>query len=127
MRLLNLPQDVQDAIVSGLISSGHGRILAGISDEGKLKMLAEKIIREKLTVRETEQIVADWKNIMHGVKKKIKKQDAELIILSEDLQRRFGTKVRITGKPSKGKIEIHYFTLKDLERIVGILKVKKHK
>jgi len=127
MRLLNLPQDIQDAISGGLISSGHGRILAGISDEGKLKTLADKIIREKLSVRETEKIVSDWKTVLHGVKKKISKQDAELVTLSEDLQRRFGTKVRISGKPSKGKIEIHYFTLKDLERIVSILKAKKHK
>ena len=127
MRLLNLPEDIQDAIACGLISSGHGRILAGISDEGKLKTLADKIVREKLTVREVEKIVADWKTVLHGAKKKLRKQDAELVELSEDLQRRFGTKVRITGKPSKGKIEIHYFSLKDLERIVGVLRAKKHK
>jgi ParB family chromosome partitioning protein len=126
MRLLNLPKDIQDAIVSGLISSGHGRILAGISDESKLKTLADKIIREKLTVRETEKIVADWKTVLNGVKKKVKRQDAELVSLSEDLQRRFGTKVRISGNPSKGKIEIHYFTLKDLERIASILRARKH-
>lgn len=127
MRLLNLPQDIQDAIAGGFMSAGHGRILAGITDEGKLKSLADKIINEKLTVRETEKIVADWKTVLHGVKKKLKKQDAELLNLSEDLQRRFGTKVRISGKPSKGRIEIHFFTLKDLERIVSILRAKKHK
>lgn len=127
MRLLHLPKDIQDAIASGHMTAGHGRILAGITDEGKLKSLAEKIIHEKLTVREVEKIVADWKTVLHGVKKKLRKQDAELISLAEDLQRRFGTKVKISGRPSKGKIEIHYFTLKDLERIVAALKGKKQK
>lgn len=127
MRLLNLPQDIQDAIAQGHISAGHGRILAGITDEDKVKTLAYKIIKEKLTVREIEKIVADWKQVLSGVKKKIKKHDAELLSLAEDLQRRFGTKVKIAGKPSKGKIEIHYYSLKDLERVVGVLKGKKHK
>ena len=127
MRLLNLPGEIQDAIISGLISAGHGRILAGISDENKLKTLADKIIHEKLTVREVEKLVADWKTILRGAKKRIRKQDAELISLSEDLQRRFGTKVRINGRPGKGKIEIHYFSLKELERIAGLLKGGRHK
>ncbi|MFH1367485.1 MAG: ParB/RepB/Spo0J family partition protein [Elusimicrobiota bacterium] len=125
MRLLHLPQDIQDAIAEGLISSGHGRILAGITDEGKVKSLAEKIIKEKLTVREVEKIVSDWKSVLSGSKKKVRKQDAELISLGEDLQRRFGTKVKISGRPSKGKIEIHYFSLKELERIVAALRGKK--
>lgn len=125
MRLLNLPQDIQDAIAEGLISSGHGRILAGIADPSKIKSLAEKIINERLTVREIEKIVGDWKSVVGSGKKKVKKHYAELVELSEELQRRLGTKVRIAGRPAKGRIEIHYFSLKELERIAGILKNKR--
>lgn len=127
MRLLHLPEDIQEAIGQGLISSGHGRILAGITDEGKVKSLAHKIINERLTVRETEKIVGDWKAVVQGMKKRVKKIDAELQSLAEDLQRRFGTKIKIAGKPSKGRIEIHYYSLKELERIVAALRAKKHK
>ncbi len=125
VRLLNLPQDIQDSISMGALSPGHGRILAGLDDSTKLKTLAARIIQEKLTVRDVEKIVADWKSVLSDVKKKVKKQDMELVKLGEEFQRKFGTKVKIVGKPSKGRIEIHYFSLKELERIVASLKGKK--
>jgi len=127
MRLLSLPQDVQDAILSGLVSAGHGRAIAGIEDEKKQKLLLEKILKEKLTVREIEALVAQWKAgaAPSLSKKKGKKQEAELLNLAEELQRKFGTKVKISGNSSKGRIEIHYFSLKELERISAALKAKK--
>ena len=126
MRLLGLPEEVQDAISSGFMSAGHGRAIAGIEDEKKQKLLLEKILKEKLTVREIEAIVAQWKaGTFPALKKKGKKQEAELIALAEELQRKLGTKIKITGKVSKGKIEIHYFSLKELERISAFLKGKK--
>ena len=84
-----------------------------------MKLLLERILKEKLTVRDIEAIVAQWKSGT-GIagKKKGKKQEAELISLSEELQRKIGTKVKISGRPSKGKIEIHYYSLKELERII---------
>ncbi|MBN1621131.1 MAG: ParB/RepB/Spo0J family partition protein [Endomicrobiales bacterium] len=127
LRLLNLPDEIQEAIIMGAISPGHGRILAGIEENDKQKALAEKILREKLTVREIEKIVATWKSVLKGGAKKKKKQDIELLNLAEEIQRFLGTKVKISGKPKKGKIEIHYYSLKDLERISSLLKNKKHK
>jgi ParB family transcriptional regulator, chromosome partitioning protein len=125
LRLLNLSEDIQEAISAGLMSAGHGRAIAVIEDEKKQKLLLERILKEKLTVRDIEAIVAQWKTGA-GIagKKKVKKQEAELRELSEDLQRRIGTKVRICGRSSKGKIEIHYFSLKELERISAMLKGK---
>jgi ParB family chromosome partitioning protein len=125
LRLLNLSEDIQDAISAGLVSAGHGRAIAVIEDEKKQKLLLERILKEKLTVRDIEAIVAQWKNGT-GIagKKKGKKQEAELLNLSEELQRRLGTKVKISGRPSKGKIEIHYYSLKELERISAFLKGK---
>ena len=124
LRFLNLSPEIQEAIITGAISAGHGKILAGISDHSKQKMLGDKILREKLTVREIESIVASWKDVLKSGKKK-KKPEAELINLCEELQRHLGAKVKIVGKAKKGKIEIHYFSLKELERISAILKSKK--
>jgi ParB family transcriptional regulator, chromosome partitioning protein len=125
LRLLNLSEDIQDAISSGLVSAGHGRAIAVVEDEKKQKYLLERILKEKLTVRDIEAIVAQWRAGSGLVgKKKAKKQEAELINLSEELQRKFGTKIKISGRSSKGKIEIHYYSLKELERISTMLKGK---
>ncbi|HBU70422.1 MAG TPA: hypothetical protein DEE98_08605 [Elusimicrobia bacterium] len=126
MRLLNLPQDIQDFISSGMLSPGHGRILAGIEDENTLIELAKKIMNEKLSVRELESLASGVKDGRKTEKKKTKKTESELAHLAEELQRKFGTKVKIAGSPKKGKIEIHYYSLKELERIAAMLKTKKH-
>jgi len=126
LRLLNLPKELQDSIASGFMSPGHGRILAGLDDEEKVTMLARRIITEKLTVREVEKIASDWKTALSDPKKKQKRRDAELIKLAEDLQRIFGTKVTVSGSAKKGRIELHYFSLKELERITSALRAKKH-
>jgi ParB family chromosome partitioning protein len=127
IRLLSLPEEVQEGIMMGVISSGHGKILAGIEDAVKLKALAERIIREKLTVREIEKIASDWKTAVSGSKTKTQKHNSELAALAEDLQRALGTKVKIAGRPKKGKIELFYYSLAELERISGILKAAKAK
>ncbi|MCB4791304.1 MAG: ParB/RepB/Spo0J family partition protein [Elusimicrobia bacterium] len=124
LRFLNLDQDIQEAIIVGAISIGHAKILAGIDDKTKQKMLGEKILREKLTVREIEKIVASWKSVLKSGKKK-KKSDAELTSLAEELQRHLGAKVKIVGKPKKGKVEIFYYSLKELERLSLILRSKR--
>ena len=122
VRLLNLPSDMQKAVSSGVISGAHGRILAGIENAVRQKLLFEKTVSQKLSVRELERLSSEWKAGFAKGKKGHKKLESELLDLSEDLQRRFGTKVKITGKPQKGKIEIFYFSLKDLERIVALVK-----
>ncbi|MCX5777720.1 MAG: ParB/RepB/Spo0J family partition protein [Elusimicrobia bacterium] len=121
LRLLQLSEDVQDAISQGLMSAGHGRMLAGIDNTDTQKELALRILVEKLTVRDIEGIVAGIKNGVRPAVRKQKKPEAELVRLAEELQRQLGTKVKIVGKSTKGKIEIHYFSLKDLERLNEVL------
>ena len=121
MRLLNLPNNIQNMIISGAISSGHGRMLAGITDESKLQELVKQIIEQGLTVRDIENIVSISKNNNKNPKaEKIK--DIEIANLIEELQRLFGTKVEITGNGKKGKIIFNYNNLSDLERVSNILK-----
>ncbi len=124
LRLLQLPEDIQKSIEEGILSAGHGRVLAGLDDAARQKTLADRILVEKLTVREVEKIVADWKTVVGEVKKRLKIQDVELIKLAEELQRRLGTKVKIVGKAKRGRIEIQYFSLEDLERIAAFFKIQ---
>lgn len=121
LRLLSLPEDVQILISEGKISSGHGKMLASIEDVAKIKQIVEKILSEKLSVRALEKMVSNFK----GDKKKIKekKQELELTNLKEEIQRKFGTKANIVGNSKKGKIELYYYSLDDLERIVNELKL----
>jgi ParB-like partition proteins len=115
LRLLNLPEDVQEMITEGKISAGHGRMLAGLEDENQIRDLVNQILNEKLSVRAVEKIAAEMKP-QKGPKAP-KKQEVELIHLKEEIQRRLGTKANISGSSKKGKIEIYYYSLEDLERI----------
>ena len=121
MRLLNLPENVQNMIIEGKISSGHGRMLASITDENKLQELVNQILNEGLTVRDIENKVSSAKT--NKQKKGVdKQQDIEISNLVDELQRIFGTKVSISGNGKKGKISFNYSNLEDLERISNILK-----
>ena len=119
MRLLNLPENIQNMIIEGKISAGHGRMLASITDENKLQEMVNQILEQGLTVRDVEVAVAQTKN-----KKSAKKaeQDLEIVNLIDELQRKYGTKIAITGNGKKGKIILNYSNLEDLERISDILK-----
>jgi ParB family chromosome partitioning protein len=125
LRLLNLPEDVQALITEGKISSGHGRMLAGIEDENQIRALVEQILNEKLSVRAVEKIASEMKPEKKGKsQKEPKKQEIELIHLKEEIQRKLGTKANIAGSSKKGKIEIFYYSLEDLERIAKELQFK---
>ena len=121
MRLLNLPENIQNMIIEGKISSGHGRMLASITDENKIQELVNQILNEGLTVRDIENKVSQEKG---KVTKFVvtKQQDAEIINLIDELQRVYGTKIAISGNGKKGKITFNYSSLEELERISNILK-----
>jgi ParB family chromosome partitioning protein len=116
LRLLFLPEDIQLLISEGKISAGHGRMLAGIEDENQIRTLLEQILNKKLSVRATEQLVSSTKT-KKELPKSPTKQEIELINLKEEIQRMLGTKANISGSSKKGRIEIYYYSLEDLERI----------
>jgi ParB family chromosome partitioning protein len=122
LRLLSLPDDVQMLISEGKISSGHGRILAGIGDVQKIESIVNKILNEKLSVRAVEGLISELNKPQKNIAKQ-KQQAVELTHLKDELQRKFGSKINITGDNKKGKIEIYYYSLADLERIVEELKI----
>jgi ParB family chromosome partitioning protein len=124
LRLLNLSEEIQDMISEGLISPGHGRMLAGVGSESKQKGLVKRILREKLTVREIEEIVKNWKTSGKTATGKRKRQ-AEIVDLENDLQRTLGTKVLVNARGTKGKITIFFWSLDELNKILKILRTQK--
>ncbi|MDR1663136.1 MAG: ParB/RepB/Spo0J family partition protein [Endomicrobium sp.] len=121
LRLLSLPDSVQSLISDGKITPGHGRILAGIESSGEIACMVNRILKESLSVRTVEKLVSELKSEKKTIKQK--GQEVELVHLKENLQRKFGSKVNIIGNSKKGKIEIYYYSLADLERITNELKV----
>ena len=121
LRLLKLSEDVQQMIISEMISEGHARALLGIEDTEKQYSLAQRVFDEKLSVRDIEKLVKSINN--PSDKKKISKsQDSLYTDIEEKLKSALGTKVSINAKnENKGKIEIEYYSKDDLQKIMDLL------
>ena len=121
LRLLKLTDNVQDMIVEDMISAGHARALLSIEDPDQQYELAQRIMDEKLSVRDIEKIVKA-KNKPKIEKKKNEKQEALYRDIEEKLKTSIGTKVTITAKGDKaGKIEIEFYDQDDLQKIMDLL------
>ena len=127
MRLLKLNEKVQQMVIDDMISTGHARALLGIENLEKQYVVAQKIFDEKLSVRETEKLV---KKLQQEKEKttpeKENKLDPTLTAICHDLEEKmktiFGTKVAINQKDNKkGKIEIEYYSMEELDRIMDLL------
>lgn len=126
MRLLKLEERVQQMLIDEMISEGHGRALLPVSDPEEQFALAMRIFDEKLSVRETEKFV---KKIVEekkkGPKEKAPESKDDSIIyrgLEEKLKQSLGAKVEIKKKANNtGKIEIEYYSIEELERIVELM------
>lgn len=125
MRLLNLSEGVKQYLIEGVISEGHGRALLSINEANLQCEVAQKVIDDKLSVHELEKFIKDCKE--KKVAKPHKKENEELNPyykdITERLQGYFGTKVNISNKNNKGKIEIEYYSYEDLQRILDIIKL----
>lgn len=126
MRLLQLPEYIKIDVANGRISMGHARVLLGVADEVMLQELRDRIIEQGLSVREIEKIVSAQKN-KQGKKNKIASVNKKTIpesyckTLAEDVSRTLGTKSKIIQNGNRGKFEIEYYSLEDLERIHRLL------
>ena len=120
IRLTNLDKYVQEKIISNEITAGHGRALISLSNDKQIE-ITNKIIRENLSVRDIEKLVRDSKKTKE---KKQKEKDKYLSYIEEILTDRFSARVNINSKKSKGKIEISYNNVDDLNRILELLKIE---
>lgn len=122
MRLLSLPEQIMDFVSAGELSTGHAKALMPLEKEDMLA-LANKVISEELTVRQTEALVKK----MLTPKKEKESFDRETVLALEEMEKiaseKVGNKVSIHHTPkNKGKVEIRYHSVAELEKIIDILK-----
>lgn len=122
LRLLALPSEVQQEVASGNLPAGQARALLGLQSEAVIITAYREVLARALSTRETEKLV---RNLKAGRRRRRESPavDPDLRSLVEELQRALGTKIRILPKArsNKGKIEIEYYSLPDLERIIGMI------
>lgn len=120
LRILTLYPEVLELIEKGKISFGHAKILAAITDYATQLILAKKIAKDKLTVRDLEKEVD---SILGNKKKKkiAKLPSEELQDFISEMQRKLGTKVTVIGNDKKGRIYIDYYSQDDLDRIYDVV------
>jgi ParB family chromosome partitioning protein len=122
LRLLKLPQEIQEEIKKGRLSFAHGRTLLELEDANQQRRFAQEIISKGLSVRELENLIK-----MHRprrMKHKIGEayREPALAVLEEELQHILATKVRISKRKKRGHILIEFYSQEDLERICAILR-----
>ena len=125
LRLLNLPEEIQNSIRKGDISEGHARAILAVDNEIDQLLVWKKITGENLSVRKTEELTK--KNKKAPREKKIyaitDQNKAAIKFLEEKFMEHFGTKVKLhPTSPKSGSIVIEYYTAEDLERIIEMCK-----
>lgn len=123
LRLLQLPAAIQRLIDTGALSAGHARALVGLEDEKYAVYMAERAANEGLSVRQVEDAVRDRKAMDDPpASAKVRQiRPVEIIELEKRLADRLGSRVKIDYRNEKGKVEIRFGSLEDLERIYRIL------
>jgi ParB family chromosome partitioning protein len=121
IRLLGLPKRVQEMIANGELTMGHAKPLLSLSGEHTILKLANRIMRNDLSVREVENIVSEKKSAAARIKIPDEK-DHKVMFFEEELQRTLGTRVKVQHGKKRGKVVVEYYTLQDLERIYNIIK-----
>ena len=117
LRLLSLPEKVLDMIRNNVITHGHAKILVGLDNA---LLLAEKIIKKKLSVRQAENLVRVFKK---GSKKFYKSKDSNIIATENDLSDRIGMRVVLSNKKNNsGTLSFEYKDIDQLERLIKIIK-----
>ncbi len=120
LRLLSLPDVIQQLLLDDAITMGHARALLAIPDRRKQIKICDKIVRKGLSVREVEQMAKP-----HAAKRGLpahSSPDRHIQAVEDELQKILGTKIKIQHGKKRGKIVIDYYSLTDLNRIIKILK-----
>src|ERR1051325_7225228 len=132
LRLLKLAPEVQSWLRDSRLSVGHAKVVLSLTLAEQQKLAAEKVIKEGLTVRQTEVLVShlQHQNPAAASARKssngagLSMRDPHLAAIESKVRERFGTKVQLRYRLGKGSLEIKFFNDADLERILGVLGVK---
>lgn len=132
LRLLDLPDEVKQLLSSSMLSTGHAKVLLGLTDATEQTLLGRKCVTEGLTVRTLERLIQRRKADAAGAEThrpgKPDLPESYVHDLSDRMHKHFGTAIRLTpgithanGKHSKGMIEIDFYDNSDLDRILNLL------
>src|SRR5205823_2199101 len=122
--LLKLPAEIKEQIQRQELSMGHARALISMEKAKDQLALAEKIVQEQLSVRQTEQLTRNWKSGKSHPKPaaQVQTQDANTRAAEQKLQEYLGTRVAIhRDSRHRGKIEVHFENEEDLIRIYELM------
>lgn len=129
LRLLKLPDEIQQQLRDGNLSVGHAKVLLGLSSREQAVSLSRRIIKEGLSVRQTESLISEvhqkqtakQEAVVHPVTRNEK--DVHVAHMEQRLVEKFNTKVRLKYVEGKGSLEIRFFSDDELERILSDLGV----
>ena len=117
LRILRLPPEVIDMIKDDVLSAGHARAILQV-DPSLQNNFAQYIVKNEISVHKAEEISKKFDKLTK--EKKPAKRDIHLVALEQDLEKRFGTRVKIKGH-KKGKFEIYYHTEEEFEKILEMI------
>ncbi len=120
LRLLALPEAVLAMLEDSRLSAGHGRALLALGDSKAIETAAETVLRQQLSVRQTEALV---RKLLAPQKPETGKSDGNIYVkaLEDRLTRSFNRKVHIVSGPRKGRLEIEYYGNEDLDALIAAL------
>ena len=129
LRLLKLAPEIQAYVRDGRLSVGHAKAILGLARADEQKLAAERVIKQSLNVRQTEDLVAhlqDRRATATGAKSASLpvSRDSHAADVQRRLQERFGTRVDLRYRQGKGALQIHFYNDDDLERVLEIVGVK---
>ncbi len=121
LRLLNLPDEVQEMVRQGVLSAGHARVIAGVEGEAAQLALAKEAVARDLSVRQLEAVAAARKQTGVPDRKKPRVLSAELSELEGRIREATGLRATLQGSEKKGKIVLQYYSREELERLSDFL------
>jgi ParB family chromosome partitioning protein len=119
LRLLKLPAGIRAYIEEGKLSAGHANAIGAVTDDADKKTLAERIVRDGLSVREAEALAAAGGSGKKRRKSAVRAtKNPELKAVEEELTSFFGTKAVIRGNTNRGAVELHYYSRDELDGLI---------
>ena len=124
LRLLHLPSSVQNLLLTGQITAGHARALLALTSRQEQDQLAQRIVKEELSVRDVEKIVREGSPVKTAKKGK-RPKNAAVLEVEQQLAEYLDTTVSVSTAGKRGKITVEFADLNDLGRILSVIKQKK--
>ncbi len=121
LRILALPPEIKELIVNERISLGHAKAILSLPTRASQIEVARQVVKRGLSVRETESLCAQKKSKGPQRSRKKTEKDPNILALEDKLKQSLGTKVQIRHRGKRGKIEIEYYSLDELDRLLELL------